>query len=155
MALDVTKLKQLREETGVSFSLCKKALEETDNNIEAAKKKLTEWGVKKAADKSDRTTSQGVIGSYVHHNKKVAALLELQTETDFVSGNDEFQKLAQELAMQAASVPAQNVEEFLTQPYIREPKKTVDDLIKDAVLKFGENIKIARMTRWTLGGGEA
>ena len=153
MALDINKLKQLREETGVSFSVCKKALEETDNDIEAAKKKLSEWGVKKAADKMDRTTSQGVIASYVHHNKKVAALLEIQTETDFVSGNEEFQKLAQELAMQAASVPAENVEELLAQQYIREPKKTIDDLIKDAVLKFGENIKIARFARWSLGGG--
>ena len=155
MALDLTKLKQLREETGVSFSLCKKALEESDNNIEAAKKKLTEWGVKKAADKMDRITSQGVIGSYVHHNKKIAAMVELQTETDFVSGNEEFQKLAQEIAMQAASVPAENLEELMEQPYIREPKKTLNDLIKDAVLKFGENIKVARYTRWTLGGGEA
>ncbi len=151
MALDIKKLKQLREETGVSFSLCKKALEEADNNIDGAKKKLTEWGVKKAADKIDRITSEGVIGSYVHHNKKIAALLELQTETDFVAGNEEFIKLAQELAMQAASVPAATIEEFLTQPYIREPKKSVDDLLKDAVLKFGENIKIARMTRWVLG----
>lgn len=155
MALDLTKLKQLREETGVSFSLCKKALEESDNNMEAAKKKLTEWGVKKAADKMDRITSQGVIGSYVHHNKKIAAMVELQTETDFVSGNDEFQKLAQEIAMQAASVPAENLEELMAQPYIREPKKTLNDLVKDAVLKFGENIKVARYTRWVLGGGEA
>lgn len=151
MALDINKLKQLREETGVSFSLCKKALEEADNNIDAAKKKLTEWGVKKAADKIDRITSEGVIGSYVHHNKKIAALLELQTETDFVAGNEDFIKLAQELAMQAASVPAANIEEFLTQPYIREPKKSIDDLLKDAVLKFGENIKIARINRWVLG----
>lgn len=151
MALDINKLKQLREETGVSFSLCKKALEEADNNIDAAKRKLTEWGVKKAADKIDRITSEGVIGSYVHHNKKIAALLELQTETDFVAGNEDFIKLAQELAMQAASVPAANIEEFLTQPYIREPKKSIDDLLKDAVLKFGENIKIARLNRWVLG----
>lgn len=152
MALDINKLKQLREETGVSFSLCKKALEEADNNIDAAKKKLTEWGVKKAADKADRITAEGVIGSYVHHNKKIAAMIELQTETDFVSGNEGFQKLAQEIAMQAASVPAETIEELLEQAYIREPKKTINDLLKDAVLKFGENIKISRMTRWVLGG---
>lgn len=151
MALDLTKLKQLREATGVSFSLCKKALEETDNNIEQAKKKLTEWGVEKVESKSDRITSQGVIGAYVHHNKKVAGFIELQTETDFVSGNEEFKQLAQELAMQVASVPTENIETFLEQPYIRDAKKTVNDLIKDAVLKFGENIKIARLLRWELG----
>jgi elongation factor Ts len=151
MATDFKLLKKLREETGVSFSLCKKALEETDNNYEAAKKKLMEWGVKKAADKADREAGQGGIFSYVHHNNKVASLLELRSETDFVSGNAEFQQLGAELAMQIASVPAKDVEEFMKQNYIREPSKTIQDLIQEAVLKFGENIKIARLVRWELG----
>jgi elongation factor Ts len=151
MALDFELLKQLRAETGVSFSLCKKALEESKNNIEEAKKKLAEWGIKKAADKADREAGQGGIFSYVHHNKKVASLLELRSETDFVSGNSEFQQLGAELAMQVASVPAKDTEEFLAQNYIREPGKTIKDLIQDAVLKFGENIKIARIIRWELG----
>lgn len=149
---DLQKLKKLREMTDVSFSLCKKALDETDNDLEAAKKKLSEWAGKKVADKADRATSQGGIFSYVHHNKKVAALLELQCETDFVGGNVDFQKLGGELAMQAASMPAENTEEFMKQAYIREPGKKVEDLIKDAVLKFGENIRIARYQRWELGG---
>jgi elongation factor Ts len=151
MAVDFTLLKKLREETGVSFSLCKKALEETDNNMEKAKKKLAEWGAKKAADKAERETSQGAIFSYVHHNKKIAALLEMQSETDFVSGNDEFRTLGGELAMQIASVPAKDVEEFLAQNYIREPSKTINDLVKEAILKFGENIKISRFERWEMG----
>lgn len=151
MAIDFELLKKLRAETGISFSLCKKALEETDNNLEKAKKKLNEWSIKKAADKADREAGQGGIFSYVHHNKKVASLLELRCETDFVSGNEEFQKLGGELAMQIASVPAKDVEEFLTQNYIREPGKTVKDLLQEAVLKFGENIQIARFTRWELG----
>ncbi|NTU46317.1 elongation factor Ts [Candidatus Roizmanbacteria bacterium] len=148
---DIQKLKQLREETGVSFSLCKKALDETNDNIEAAKKKLNEWGAEKVKDKAERTTSQGGIFSYVHHNKKIASLVELQCETDFVGGNVEFQKLGNELAMQIASVPAETSEEFLKQAYIRDAKKSIDDLIKEAVLKFGENIKVARFIRWTLG----
>lgn len=151
MAIDFELLKKLRAETGISFSLCKKALEETNNDMAAAKKKLTEWGIKKAADKADREAGQGGIFSYVHHNKKVAALLELRSETDFVSGNNEFQQLGQELAMQIASVPAKDVDEFAEQTYIRDPKKTIKDLIQDAVLKFGENIKIARFERWELG----
>jgi elongation factor Ts len=151
MALDVNLLKQLREQTGLSFSLCKKALEESNNDIEEAKKKLNEWTGEKISSKLERTTSQGGIFSYVHHNRKIASLIELQCETDFVSGNDEFKKLGQELAMQAATVPAENVEEFLKQEYIRDAKKTVQDLIKDAVLKFGENTKVARIVRWQLG----
>lgn len=151
MALDLTLLKQLREETGVSFSVCKKALEEGENNIEKAKKLLSKWGEKKAADKADRATGQGVIATYVHHNKKVAAMVELNSETDFVSGNDEFRKLAGEIAMQVATMNPESVEELLKQDYIRDTSKTIDGLLKDAVLKFGENTKISRMLRWEIG----
>lgn len=149
--VDYQKLKQLRVETEVSFSLCKKALEETNNNIEAAKKKITEWGGETLSKKASKVTLQGIVVSYVHYNKKVASLIELQTETDFVSRNEEFQHLAQELAMQAASVPATSVDELLKQEYIRDAKKTVQDLIKDAAIKFGENIKLARFLRWEVG----
>ena len=151
MPLDYTKLKKLREETGVSFSMCKKALEETDNNYEAAKKKLQQMGAAKAADKANRETKAGGMFSYVHHNKKVASLVELQSETDFVSGNEQFQKLGQEIAMQVAFTRPQTGEELLKQEYIREPGKTIEDLVKEAILKFGENIKIARFARWELG----
>lgn len=151
MSVDYQKLKQLREETGVSFTLCKKALEETNNNLEDSKKKLTQWGAEKVDEKKSRTASQGSIFSYIHHNKKIAAFLELRCETDFVSSNTEFQTLGKELAMQAASMPAATVEEFMKQPYIRDPGKTLHDLLKDAVLKFGENIQIARFLRWELG----
>ncbi len=151
MATDLNLLKKLREETGVSFSVCKKALEEGGNDIEKAKKLMTKWGEKKAADKADRSTGQGVIASYVHYNKKVASLVELLTETDFVSGNAEFRTLAQEVAMQIATMRPENVEELLKQEYIRDSSKTIDVLIKDAILKFGENIKIGRILRWELG----
>ena len=149
--VDISKLKQLREETGISFSLCKKALEETKNNIEEAKKKLQEWGIAKASEKSSRITSQGGIFSYVHHNKKIASMVELQSETDFVSGNAEFQKLGVEIAMQVATFKAGSVDELMKQEYIRDAGKTIEQLVKDAILKFGENIKISRMVRWQLG----
>ena len=70
-SVDFSKLKLLREKTGVSFSLCKKALEETANDMAASQKLLTKWGADKLADKSGRSTSQGAIFSYVHHNKKL------------------------------------------------------------------------------------
>ena len=151
MAVDFTKLKELREKTGVSFALCKKALEETNNDIEKSEKLLSEWGVEKAEKKADRETEQGGIFSYVHHNKKIATLIELRSETDFVSGNEEFRKLGQELAMQLTAGEFETTEDFLKSPYMREPGKSVDELLKDAILKFGENIKIARILRWDLG----
>ncbi|MEI6533074.1 MAG: elongation factor Ts [Candidatus Roizmanbacteria bacterium] len=151
MAVDFGKLKQLREETGISFSLCKRALDETNNDIEASKKKMSEWGAKKATEKSDRSTDQGGIFSYVHHNRKIASLIELLSETDFVSGNAEFQKLGNEIAMQVATVRAETVEQLLESIYIRDASKKISDLIKDAVLKFGENIKLSRFVRWEIG----
>lgn len=147
---DINKLKELREQTGVSFSLCKKALEESKNDLEKAKKLLTKWGADKVKDKADRKTNAGAIFSYVHHNKKVATLVELLCETDFVSGNKEFQTLGQEIAMQVASLKAEKPEELLEQEYIRDPSKKISDLIKEAVLKFGENIKLNRIVRFEI-----
>jgi elongation factor Ts len=147
---DIKILKQLREETGISFSICKKALEESKNNIVEAKKLINKWGIAKAQDKAERNTGTNVIFSYVHHNKKVASLIQLACETDFVSGNKEFQALGAELAMQVASIPAESNEEFLKQEYIRDSSKTIDDFIKEAVLKFGENIKVVKFIRWSV-----
>lgn len=150
-SVDFSKLKLLREKSGVSFSLCKKALEETGNDMAASQKLLTKWGADKLADKSGRSTSQGAIFSYVHHNKKIATLIEIQCETDFVANNEEFQKLGTDLAMQLASLPADTVEELLEQEYIRDPSKKMSDLFKETALKFGENMKVTRILRWTLG----
>jgi elongation factor Ts len=149
--VDYKKLKTLREETGVSFSLCKKALEETKNDLEKAKKLLFQWGGEKAKEKAERATSQGGIFSYIHHNRKVGAMVELMTETDFVAKNAEFQRLGTELAMQVASIPAKDIEELLNQEYIREQGKKITDLIKEHILKFGENIKVTRFVEWSLG----
>lgn len=149
--LDYQKLKTLREQTGVSFALCKKALEETKNDVEKATKLFNKWGAEKITEKSRKATLQGAIFAYVHHNKKVAALLELQCETDFVSSNPDFQKLGQELTMQVASMEAEDINKILNQEYIRDPSKKISDLLKEAMLKFGENIKIGRFIRWELG----
>ncbi len=151
MAIDLAKLKELRERSGVSFALCKKALEESNNDIQAAIKKLQEIAGAKIAEKSTRVASAGGIYSYVHHNKKVAGLVELASETDFVSGNAEFHKLGQELALHIASMNPKTVEELLEQEYVRDPSKKIKELIKEAVLKFGENIKVNRFMRWELG----
>jgi len=148
---DIKKLKQLREETGVSFAMCKKALEETKNNIAKSKPLLAKWGAEKVTEKATKKTSNGAIFSYVHHNKKIASVVELLCETDFVAKTQEFQKLGTELAMQVASIPTESSDKLLKQEYIRDPKVRISDLIKDAVLKLGENIKIGKFLRWKLG----
>jgi len=151
MSVDLAKLKELRERSGVSFALCKKALEETNNDMTAAVKRLSEIAGAKVAEKATRATGAGGIFSYVHHNKQIAAMVELSSETDFVSGNADFQKLGQELALHIASMSASTTEELLEQEYVRDPSRKIKDILKEAVLKFGENIRINRFIRWELG----
>lgn len=148
--LDIKKLKQLREETGVSFSLCKKALEESDNDIEKAKKLLSKWGIERASGKAGRATHEGALFSYIHHNKKVGVLVELLCETDFVAANSDFQSLGKELALQIASVNPESVEELLKSEFIKDPTKTIDSLIRESILKIGENIAPGRFIRYSL-----
>lgn len=151
MAVDMNLLKKLRSETEVSFSLIKKALEESGNDEKKAKSLLHDWGAEKAAKKADRETSQGGLFTYVHHDKKKAAVVELLCETDFVSGNEDFRKFGTELAMQVAFTNPKSVEDLLKEDYVRDGSKTVDAYYKEILLKFGENIKISRIQRFALG----
>lgn len=96
-------IKKLREKTGVSLSLCKKALDETGGDIEKAKELLRIWGQDLAGKRGGRSTAQGVIEAYIHANKKIGVLVELRCETDFVARNKDFQDLAHELALQVAA----------------------------------------------------
>ncbi len=152
--VDYKKIKALRDKTGISISLCKKALEETKNSLNEAEKLLNRWGAEKVKDKVKISTTQGAIFSYVHHNRKIASIIELLCETDFVAINSDFLRLGQELAMQVASLPVKSNSELEKQQYIREPSKKISDLIKEAVFKFGENIKIGKFSRWKLGASQ-
>jgi elongation factor Ts len=149
--MDTQKLKELREKTGVSYALCLKALKEANNDIEKAEKLLTQWGTRKNVEKVNRKTANGGIFTYLHHNKQIASMVEILCETDFVSQNEIFQQLGHNIAMQIASLKPKDDKELLNQPFIKDQSKTVADLINDAVLKFGENIKINRFIYWTVG----
>ncbi len=151
MLVDIRLLKKLREETQVSFADCRKALEETNNSLEKAKEWLRKHGIQSAAKKSERVTSQGIIESYIHQNGKIGVLLELLCETDFVARTYEFKKLAREVAMQIAAMNPTDVESLLKQEYIRDPSKTMSDLIREAIAKLGENTLIKRFQRFELG----
>lgn len=150
MTVDIQKLKELRKDTGVSIAFCRQALEESNNNLEEAKKLLKKWGSEVIDKKKERKTSEGAIFSYVHHNQKTAGLVELLCETDFVAKNSEFQRLGQDIAMQLVVTPAENLNDLLTKEYIRDPEKKIKDLINEAIAKFGENIRISRFLTWTL-----
>jgi len=151
MNISLDLLKQLRSETLAGVADCKHALEDANGDYKKAKKLLIERGVEKAAKKEDRETAMGIIESYIHANGKVGVLVELRCETDFVARNEEFKKLAHEVALQVAAMEPKNVEELLKSPYIRDAKMTIGDLVKLTIAKIGENITIAKFTRLQLG----
>ncbi len=97
-------VKELREKTGAGFMDCKRALEETSGDIEAAVAVLRERGQAAAAKRSDRDVRQGLVGSYIHAGGRIGVLIEVNCETDFVARTDQFQKLVKDLAMQVAGL---------------------------------------------------
>ncbi|WP_413356291.1 translation elongation factor Ts [Prochlorococcus marinus] len=192
-------VKDLRDKTGAGMMDCKKALNETDGNVEKALEWLRKKGIASAEKKSGRVAAEGSIGSYIHTGSRVGVLLELNCETDFVARGDIFQSLLKDVSMQVAAcqnveyvsideIPKDVVEKekqiemgrddlsgkpeqikekivegriakrlnelvLLSQPYIKDSSLTVEDLVKQSAAKIGENIKVRRFTRYTLGEG--
>ncbi len=189
-------IKKLREQTGAGMTDVKKALEDAGWDMEKATTLLRERGALKAAKKADREAREGIIGSYIHHNQRVGVMVELNSETDFVARNEEFQRLAKDIAMHIAMAnpryvsieevsqedlekekaiyiqqllnegKPQNIAEkaaegrmkkfyeemvLLEQPFVKDEKVKVGELIKAAVAKIGENIQVKRFSRFEVG----
>ena len=195
MASTIEKIKQLREETAAGMMDVKRALEESNGDMDGARQVLRERGQAIAAKKSGRETNQGLIEAYVHFNGRVGVLIEVNCETDFVARTPEFKEFARNVALHVASmkplcvapedIPTDALEEerqiaekqaagmgkpedirrrivegrikkwtseqaLLTQIYVREPEKTVGDLLQENIQKVGENIVVRRFTRYEL-----
>ncbi len=143
-------IKKLREKTGASMMECKKALEGAQGDFAAAKEILSQRGAAIAEKKSERQIKAGVIDSYIHSNQKIGVLLELGCETDFVARNENFKNLAHELCLQISAADPADIEGLLGQPYIKDPEKSVRDLLNETIAKLGENIKIGKFTRFKI-----
>ncbi len=146
--IKIDQIKKLREETLVSISECKRALEEAKGDLEIAKEILKKWGKELAKKKAERKVSQGIVESYIHPNKKIGVILELNCETDFVARNKDFQNLAHELCLQIAAIG--DNPPLLSQPWIRDESKKIQDLINEYIAKLGENIVIKRFERYEI-----
>lgn len=142
---DMTTLKELRDETGLSFDKIKKALDEAGGDRARALEILHAAAGAAAEKKSERAVNEGLIGSYVHTNGKLGAMIALACETDFVARNDDFKSLARDLAMHASAMRPTSVDEMLGQPFVKDPALTVKDVIHQAVAKLGENIKLTEV----------
>src|SRR5690349_17672337 len=128
MSVSVEDIKKLREETGAGIADCRMALDEAAGDFAKAKEVLKKKGLDKAASKSDRETSAGVVETY-SHGGRVGVIVEVLCETDFVAKTDDFKSLAHEIALQIASMNPENSEDLLKQEYIRDNSQTVENLI--------------------------
>ncbi|MGD9129026.1 MAG: translation elongation factor Ts [Candidatus Woesebacteria bacterium] len=151
MSYTMKDVKKLREETGARIMDCKKALEESKGDFKKAIKIVEEKGLARAEKKSDRETKSGYIASYVHNNGLVAALVEIQCETDFVAQNEEFRAMAKDIAMQVVAMNPENVKDLLAQEFIKEPAKKIETILKSVSGKIGEKMVISRFVRYEVG----
>ena len=196
MSISADMVKQLRERSGAGMMDCKKALVEAGGDMEKAMTILREKGISKAATKAGRATKEGVIGCYVHPGDKLAVLVEINCETDFVARTDQYRELARNLAMHVAAAnplvvrreelpqeqivaeqeiyrtqalnegkPEKIVDKIvdgkidkyyaevclMEQAYVKDPDKTINDLINETIGKIGENMSIRRFVRFRLG----
>jgi elongation factor Ts len=142
MAVTMEQIKELREETGAGIMDVRKALTESEGDMQKAREWIKKKGLARAADKMGRETGIAWTFAYTHFNGSVGSLVKLACETDFVAKCEDFQKLGKEIAMQVASMRPETVEELLAQAYLRDSKLTIAELIQGISGKTGENIKI-------------
>jgi elongation factor Ts len=142
-AISAEAVKALRDKTGISVMACKKALEEAGGDEAKALALLGKQAIINAQKKSDRALGAGTVAAYIHTGGQVGSMVLLACETDFVSKNEEFIKLAQDIAMHTAAMRPDDVPELLAQPYIKDAAKTIADLLSAATQKFGERIEVS------------
>ena len=197
MKISAKHVKELRDRTGSGMMDCKKALQDTGGDIEAAIDLLRSKGEAKAAKRAERKANEGTVASYIHHGGRIGVLVELNCETDFVANTDDFRALARDVAMHVAAadpiavstgdVDANLVERektifeeqvaregkperirerivegklgkffrervLLEQSYIKDPDRSVGELITEVSARTGEKIRVARFSRFQLGG---
>ena len=145
-------VKQLREKTGAGMMDCKKVLTETDGDMENAIELLRERGIAKAAKKSGRVAAEGLVEAYISEDGKVGAIVEINSETDFVAKNEEFKAFVMNVAKQVVEKNPKDVEELLNQEAIFEAGKTVNEALIGKIATIGENLSIRRFARFESKG---
>ena len=166
MQVTADMVRALRDSTGAGIMDCKRALEAANGDVGKAEAELRAKGMSKAAAKSGRATAEGFIESYIHAGSRIGALVELNCETDFVARTAEFKELAHNIAMQVAAMApafidgselsaddARRPEEvcLFQQAFIKDPSKTVGELVVELKARVGENIRVRRFARFSLG----
>lgn len=146
-------VKELREKTGAGMMDCKKVLTQADGDIEKAIELLREKGIAKAAKKSDRIAAEGLVLGYISEDGKIGAVVEVNSETDFVAQNIEFKEFVEDIAKQVALKNPADVDSLLEQESIVEAGKKVSEVLIEKVAKIGEKLSIRRFTRFETADG--
>ncbi|HOQ16485.1 MAG TPA: translation elongation factor Ts [Defluviitaleaceae bacterium] len=153
MAITANMIKELREMTGAGMMDCKKALTEADGNMEKAVEILREKGLAKAAKKAGRIAAEGLVATYVSEDGKTAALVEVNSETDFVAKNELFKTFVDETAKQAVLTKTDNIEDFMKEAWHLDNSKTVQDVLTEKISVIGENLNIRRFVKYEIESG--
>ncbi|NLK20793.1 MAG: elongation factor Ts [Epulopiscium sp.] len=153
MAITASMVKELREMTGAGMMDCKKVLTETNGDLEKAVELLREKGLAKAAKKAGRIAAEGLVVDYISEDGKIGALVEVNSETDFVAKNEEFKSFAAQVAKQAAMTKTNNIEDFMKEAWILDNTKTVQDVLTEKISVIGENLNIRRFVKYEAKSG--
>ena len=151
--ITATMVKDLREKTGAGMMDCKKALTETNGDMEKAVEYLREKGITKAAKKSSRIAAEGLVFAYISEDGKKGAAVEVNSETDFVAKNEEFKSFVESVAKQVVVNNPTDVEALLNEESIDEKGKKVSEVLVEKVAKIGENLSIRRFSRFETSDG--
>lgn len=146
-------VKDLRDRTGAGMMDCKKALNECEGEIEKAIEHLREKGLAAAAKKAGRVASEGLVKTFVSEDKKEASIVEVNCETDFVSVNESFVEFVDNVAKQAASTSAADIDAFVEEKYIADPAITIKEALTNMIAKLGENMNVRRFKKFTVENG--
>ncbi|GMQ60509.1 translation elongation factor Ts [Vallitalea sediminicola] len=152
MAVTASMVKELRERTGAGMMDCKKALIENNEDMEQAIEFLREKGLSKAAKKAGRIAAEGLVAAYVSDDNKVASIVEVNSETDFVAKNDTFKKYVADVAIGASKTEAQDIEGFLNDAWINDESKSVKEVLTEQIAVIGENMNIRRFEKFMADG---
>lgn len=151
MAVTAAMVKELREMTGVGMSDCKKALVETDGNMESAVELLREKGLAASAKKAGRIASEGIVDVYVSEDGASASIVEVNSETDFVAKNQKFKDYVRAVAAQASKTDAADVDAFFNEKWEQDSQYTVKEALSQQVAVIGENLNIRRFEKYAKG----
>lgn len=148
--ISIDEIKRLRALTGVGITDAKAALVAANGDFDKALEDMRQKGLTKAEKRGEREARAGLIGTYVHDGR-IGVLVEVNCETDFVAKTDEFKELVKDLTLHIAAAEPADVKELLEQEFIKDPSKTVGDMVQAANAKLGENIVVRRFSRLELG----